>query len=226
MDKSNRLTAEEWDTRYKEKNIPWHREETDSPLREYLHSYLPPQQKILEIGPGLGVEAAYMAEKFCHHVTAIDISPQAIQDAIKKQGQTPLLDFKVLDFLHKEKNYLDEKAPFDAIFDRTCFHTFNSHQSRLNFAKRASQLLKDDGLWISYSGNSDSVIEYQYPQDFPLPPMLSFQEIFSSVQQYFFLLEAKRCPFIIKRGNLEKEFLAFATVWKKKKKKVPDVYPQ
>jgi cyclopropane fatty-acyl-phospholipid synthase-like methyltransferase len=97
-------------------------------LRDQLSAALeagafPPGASVLDIGCGHGAGAAWLAEKG-FKVTAVDISPAAIERSAKMYAAVPGLEFRVVDAC--EPGALD--GQFDVLLDSACFHALSRGQ--------------------------------------------------------------------------------------------------
>jgi methyl halide transferase len=72
--------------------------------------------------------------------------------------------------------------PFGFVFDRGCFHTFDSGKERKRFAKNVSANLVKDGLWLSLTGSADE------RREGPGPPQRTANDIVAAVESYFEIL--------------------------------------
>ncbi|MCG8376111.1 MAG: class I SAM-dependent methyltransferase, partial [Chlorobiales bacterium] len=70
-------------------------------------------------------------------------------------------------------------APFGFVFDRGCFHSFDSAEERRLFAENVGAHLGKGGLWLSLIANADA------PQRDPGPPRLSAAEIVFVIEPFF-----------------------------------------
>ncbi|MFC1489751.1 class I SAM-dependent methyltransferase [Candidatus Latescibacterota bacterium] len=134
--------------------------------------------KTLEIGCGTGDNALWLAERG-FQVTGVDLVDSAIQKAKEKSAESDVsCTFLTADFM-------DEKldgAPFDFIFDRGCFHSFDSLEERSRFALNAAVHLATGGLWLTIMGSADDP-----PRDTG-PPRRSAHDIMIAVEPNFEIL--------------------------------------
>jgi len=147
--------------------------------------------KALEIGCGTGSNAIWLAQNG-FDVTGIDFSPLAIEKAKEKSREKGVeILFFVKDFLKHE----GKSADVEFIFDRGCFHSFETKDDRNTFAKNASYHLKEQGCWFSLSGSADDL-----PRDTG-PPMRSALDIVTAVEPYFEILFLVSARFDSSREN-------------------------
>ena len=176
---------ERFEQRYESGQTPWELSRADHHLVEFVENHLPLNQKVMDIGCGTGSNARWLAEKG-HQVFGVDFSPRAIKLAIEKSsGNSNNVQYMVKDFLDPQMVGHD----FDFIFDRGCFHSFDSKQDRSTFAQNVSAHLKGNGRWLSILGNSDAP-----PRD-DGPPVRSAGQIVEAVEPFFELIYLKSDTF-------------------------------
>jgi SAM-dependent methyltransferase len=163
---------------YKNGYMPWAHSAVDYNLVEIVELYPIEPCKTLEIGCGTGTDAIWLAEQG-FEVTASDASEIAIGLAKEKLTNEKLkCSFQVLDFMSEEI----ENKPFDFVFDRGFFHSFDSEKKRKKFAKRVANNLTNDGFWLTLVGSNDR------PKTETGPPRLSALAIIAAAEPYFKLL--------------------------------------
>ena len=165
-----------FEARYKTGDTPWDHDTPDLNLTGMVEQGLIPQGKALDIGCGTGDNAIWLAR---HNfiATGCDISPTAIEKAEKKAVASNVdCSFIVIDFLNDKT----PNSPFNFVFDRGCFHSFDSHEKRKQFAENVTSLLEEGGLWLSLTGNADDQVTRKEG-----PPQLTAKELVSTVEPYF-----------------------------------------
>ena len=195
-----------WQERYQNGNTPWDLGRADSNLISMVLERPIKPYKALEIGCGMGANAIWLAQ---HNftVTAIDISEIAVQKAKKKAHEAGIkCDLFVADFL-KEKI---PNLPFEFVFDRGCFHSFDSEEERNQFADNVAQHLDKNGLWLSLIGNSDDA-----PRDGG-PPQLKAIEIVKATEPFFEILSLTSTYF---ESNRQPAPRAWSCLMRKRKMK-------
>ena len=141
--------------------------------------------KCLEIGCGTGNNAIWLARRG-FAVTGIDIVEYAVQRAREKSAaESVACEFIAADFL------VDDVAgmPFDFIFDRGCFHSFDTDQEREMFAQRVARHISAQGLWLSLTGSADD------PPRQMGPPRRSARDIVNAVEPYFEIISLNASRF-------------------------------
>ncbi len=174
-----------YQSRYESRNLPWDIGRPDKNLREILDSLATRHDNVLEIGCGTGDNAILMAERG-HRVTATEIAPGALELARSKARSRDVhVNFLLLDIMEQDIPGL----PFDLVFDRGCFHHFDTFKTRKRFASRVYHHLKREGLWLSLIGNADEQSKANGP------PRLSATDIVTAVEPFFEILLLKSSYF-------------------------------
>lgn len=177
--------------------MPWAHSNPDFNLIETIHEWKIAPCKTLEIGCGTGTDAIWLAEEN-FEVTGIDVSPIAIEFALanaKKVGAD--CHFRVKDFFSESLG----NAPFDLIFDRGYFHSFNSEKKRTKIARRIAKNLVEGGFWLSLNGSCDTA-----PRETG-PPMRSAKNIIDAAEPYFEILLLKTSVFGTEQENPAKNWV-------------------
>ena len=168
----------DWNERYITGDLPWDTGKHDFNLSEIVTKRHIQPCKALEVGCGTGSNVIWLSLQG-FSVTAVDITEIAIQLAIKKASEAGVkCKFYVRDFM-KQKIV---GAPFGFVFDRGCFHSFDSSIERSEYAKITHSYLKKDGLWLTLVGSADE------PYRDPGPPQRSARDITKAVEPYFQVL--------------------------------------
>ena len=177
------LDSGRWEKRYVDNDLPWDNGVPDLHLQAVVTHRELPKGRALEIGCGTGTNAIWLEEQGWD-VMGIDLSPTAIERARKKaQAAGARCEWAVLDFLPDPV----PGAPFDVVYDRGCFHTFQEERER--FTRHVSGLLKPGGVWHSLIGSTDGP-----PRDGG-PPRRSAQEVMTAVEPHFEVLELNAVSF-------------------------------
>jgi len=195
-----------FEKRYIDKDLPWDVKRRDFNLANLVEDGTITPCKVLEIGCGTGDNAIYLA-KNSFKVTACDASKTAISMARNKaQKEGASILFHYLDFLHEQV----PGEPFDFVFDRGCFHSFDLDKERSTYAKNTASLLRSDGLWLSLIGSADDVIRTTGP------PKRSAQNIVNAVEPFFEIQ-------FLKGSHFDSDQTPPAMIWVclMKKRKIP-----
>lgn len=170
-----------FEQRYQSGNTPWDTGRPDFNLRDILETYEIPGRRALEIGCGTGDNALFLASRG-FEVTATEIVETAMEAARSKACESGARCCFVLENI-LEKNI--EGAPFDFVFDRGCFHTFDTARDRTKFAQSVCRHLVPDGYWLSLIGNADE------KREGPGPPRRTALEIVEAVEPLFEIILLK-----------------------------------
>ena len=164
-----------FEIKYKKGNLPWNIERPDYNLVNTVEGEPIPVGTVLDVGCGTGDNALWLA-KNGFKVTGIDYSRTAIEMATSKSSEARVgVNFLTLDIL-KDKI---PGGPFSFVFDRGCFHSFDTKAERKIYSKNVSSLLMPGGLWLSLIGNfDDGRLDVG-------PPKRSAEEIAAGVEPYF-----------------------------------------
>jgi 2-polyprenyl-3-methyl-5-hydroxy-6-metoxy-1,4-benzoquinol methylase len=202
----------DWDIRYKKNDTPWENGLPQQEMQRLFMSYISPGETVLEIGCGLGTNALWLANAG-FKVSAIDLSPTAIEFAKNKSAQAGLaINFQIMDFLKDWRKL----SVFNVIYDCAVFHVFQAQQ-RQEFVEHVASICSTNGHWINISCSKDQSDMIMRTTGVKSPPYLTAQEIVSDIEPYFELIEMHRCYFPINRGIQGKaEFCAWGSVFRKR----------
>lgn len=133
-----------WETLYEGDEIerlPWFFRELDPDLAAALdrHGVRAPA-RVLDQGTGPGTQAIALAKRG-YAVTASDIAPAALAYASTKAAEAGV----TVRFVRDDVLATELTGPFDAIFDRGCFHVL-SPESRSAYAAAMHRLLAPGGF--------------------------------------------------------------------------------
>ncbi len=171
--------------RYKSGDTPWDAGRADFNLIEVVTQKPVAACKALDIGSGTGDNSIWLAQNG-FDVIGTDTSEIALRKAKEKASKANVeCNFVLADFL---KDRI-EGAPFGFVFDRGCFHSFDSEDDRRLFANNVAALLQQDGLWLSLAGNAD-----EHRQG-PGPPQLTARDIVAAAEPYFEILSLQSTRF-------------------------------
>jgi methyl halide transferase len=147
--------------------IPWESNCPDINLVKYLEKASP--NEAIDVGCGSGINSNYIYEKGIN-VIGIDISTTALGLAKERY---PNVQFETGDVL-----CLKIEKKFDFVFDKGCFHVFNNKEEREMFAKSVSNLLTENGVWLSIIGSAEALHTQENP------PKRTLKEIVESIEPY------------------------------------------
>jgi SAM-dependent methyltransferase len=191
------MTVEErYRERYKSEDTPWDVGRPDFNLIDVVTKKPVPSCKVLDIGCGTGDNSIWLAQNR-FQVTGTDTSDIALRKAKEKASKANVeCRFILVDFL---KNKI-EGAPFAFVFDRGCFHSFDSENDRRRFARNVAAHLQEAGLWLTLVGNADELRRR------PGPPQRTAADIVLAVEPYFEILSLTSTHFGSNRQNPPRAF--------------------
>lgn len=151
----------EWDWVYRQAKAggpdatpgKWHLAEVSSHVRDAFDmGWFVPGQRVLDIGCGLGENAAWLAENDCR-VMGIDFSDSAIEQARLKYEYAQGLEFSVADCTQS----LTSLGSYDSALDRGCLQGLPPHQWKYWF-QNVHRVLQPSGrvlLLMAIKGRTD-----------------------------------------------------------------------
>jgi SAM-dependent methyltransferase len=180
-----------WNDRYASgEPLPWDTGEPEPMLVEMIESRVIAPGRTLEVGCGTGTNAIYLAQHG-FEVVGIDISPLAIENARAKAHRR--CHFETIDFLSEAAS----GGPFQFVFDRGCFHTFDEERECARFARRVAEALVEDGVWLSLIGSTEGP-----PRDVG-PPRRSAREIMNAIEPSMEILQLRAGAFSVNETPLK-----------------------
>ncbi len=143
------------------------------------------------MGCGTGTDAIWLASQN-FDVTACDVTDIAINIAKSNLADNITnCHFQVLDCL----NDAIPGSPFEFIFERGYFHSYDTKKDRRKLAKKIAGSLQPNGMWLSISGSFDA------PERETGPPRLRAKDIIDGVEDHFKILSLIATQF----GNDEED---------------------
>ncbi len=195
----------DWDSRFKDGDTPWEEDGPCPGLARIASEYLQPGSSLMEVGCGLGTNAIWLAQQG-FSVTATDISSEAIQLARSRMPiKSPSLEFEVVNFID---DTIDQR--YDVLFDKGCLHSFNTDHGLEAFVEKASSILEPGSIWVSISGNADTLEDLDERREFGFP-RLSATKVVSLVEPYFEVLEIRSSKF-----GLKNDFKSWECVFRRR----------
>ena len=169
------MVTRDWEKRYRTGDLPWDVGSVDPHLQHAIEEYRIAPCRVLEIGLGTGTNAIWLVgQGFA--VTGIDVAPTAIAMAREKIERAGVSVEMV------RGNILQADipgGPFGFVYDRGCFHTFDTREDREALANTVAKYLGADGMWFSMIGSSDG------PPRGVGPPRRSAADIVKAVESLF-----------------------------------------
>ncbi|MGC1401486.1 MAG: class I SAM-dependent methyltransferase [Thermodesulfobacteriota bacterium] len=194
---------EQYKERYKANFTPWDIGRPDFNLVEMVNKRPIEKGKALDVGCGSGHNSIWLAQNE-FTVTGVDVSEIALQKAKENASSENIkCTFLLLDFFEKDV----PRFPFNFIFDRGCFHSYDSDNERRKFAERVAHHLDKAGLWLSLVGSGDEPLER------PGPPKRSARDIVVAVEPLFEILSITASYF---DSNVQNPPKAWACLMKKR----------
>ncbi|MCT4602594.1 MAG: class I SAM-dependent methyltransferase [Marinifilum sp.] len=172
--------------------IPWKREASPNVLIHSIEKLITKPSHLLDLGCGLGNDAAYFASKG-HKITGIDSSETAILHAKQLFKEKNLagnfLELDLCKLLALPKHTYDMAYDFEVLH-----HIFPSNRD--TYAKNVSNLLKSQAYYLSicFSEKDENFGGEGKFRDTPIGTKLYFsskEEIEELMSKYFNILEIK-----------------------------------
>lgn len=140
-----------WNESYALEQLPWDTGEAEPLLVDFIRSRGTTEGPALEIGAGTGTNTIWLAEHG-FDVLGVDVAPLAVDRAEAKiKGRDLRCRFRVWDILAAPP----PGGPFQFVFDRGCFHVFDTAEDRARFASQVAAVLAPGGCWLSLIGSTE-----------------------------------------------------------------------
>lgn len=176
----------DWNDSYSSGEVPWDTGKPDELLVGTVRNGTIPPGRVLEVGCGTGTNAIWLASQG-FTVLGIDVASLAIEKARKKASEAGAdCRFEVLDLL---KDGVISGGPYDFVFDRGCFHIFDSAEERRRFAQRVEAQLKPGGHWLSLIGSTEG------PEREWGPPRRSARDVADALEPALEILQLRSAAF-------------------------------
>ena len=173
-----------WDERYATGDTPWETGQPSSELQRVVAEVPIYPGRALELGCGTGANAVWLAQQG-FDVTALDLSPRAIERAQKRADQAGArVRFLVADVL---RPMTEVAGLFDFFFDRGCYHVVR-RESVAGYLETLRQLTRPGTLGLVLAGNA------REPHD-PGPPVVSEAEIRAELGSLFDIVHLREFRF-------------------------------
>ena len=144
------MLSDNFNRRYKDRDVPWSFREPPAELVELISSGKVKPCKTLEVGCGEGWYSIFLANAG-FDITGIDFSEEAI-DAAKINAEKASANCNFLVMNWKELPEMNHK--FDFILDWRFLHEILNEEERKEYVKIIASLLKSDGKYL-----------YEYPKE-------------------------------------------------------------
>ena len=172
------LSANAWDSRYKNDDIGWDLGEVSTPLKTYFDQLENKDLKILIPGGGNAHEAEYLFKNGFKNVFVIDLSKTAIDNIQHRIPDFPASQLILGDFFDLENE-------FDLILEQTFLCALNPNL-REKYASKMHQLLKPKGKLVG--------VMFNVPLNNDRPPFGgNKKEYLSYFEPHFKILKMEAC---------------------------------
>ena len=202
-------TAEDWDKRYQEDEIPWDTHRVSPHLMEVFHdvpfAFSDRCPKTWDIGCGTGMNARWLAAMDTEAIGS-DISQAAIDMAASREV---IIDQGSVEYVCNDilKSLPVEQESIDFAFDRGCFHMFD-REDRETFVEQIAKGIRPNGWWLSLCGNAD-----EDRGDKMGPPQLRAGYIIDAVEPWFEVYRMSRIELEDRDGET---FLGWSVVMRRR----------
>lgn len=149
----------DWNEHYRTGHTPW---DSGIPSRELVRVLQEEQIapcRAVELGCGTGTNAIFLAQQG-FEVTAIDLSPRALEPAIRRAEEADVeINFLQGDLCRFETSL----EPFDFVFDRGCYHSVKKPDLP-GFLETVRRLTRPGSRWLALTGNANEQTEFGPPR--------------------------------------------------------------
>lgn len=170
--------------------LPWDTGTPDPQLVEMIDSHAVTPGRALEIGCGTGTNAIFLAQRG-FEVLGVDISEVAIEKA-RAKARGPCR-FEVADFLAA----VPAGGPFEFVFDRGCFHVFDTEREQALFARNVAAVLGERGLWLSLIGSTEGAPREEGP------PRRSARDVMNAIEPSLEVVQLRSSEFTVHEERLK-----------------------
>lgn len=148
-----------WNQRYESGSTPWDSGLPSAELRRIVDESKIQPCRVLELGCGTGTNAILLAQ-LGFEVTAVDLSPLAIEQAIAKAEEAGVnVDWNCDDVCSIDQP--DE--PFPLVFDRGCFHCIRRDVAVEAILQTLERVTATGSRLIVFTGNANEKREHGPP---------------------------------------------------------------
>jgi len=194
MMKTNKLNQNYWENNYINNKTGWNIGYVSPPIENYFNQINDKGISILIPGAGNAYEAEFLFGKGFKNVTVLDIAKQPLQNLQKRIPPFPKKQLI-------QGNFFDHHTKYDIIIEQTFFCALNP-ESRISYAKKMSELLKDNGKLIG--------VLFNFPLTDVGPPYGgSLDEYKKTFSKYFQIKILETCYNSIKPRQGRELFIIF-----------------
>lgn len=173
----------DWDSFYQSGAAPWETKDPSSELRRVIAEEKLQPCRTIELGCGTGINAVWLAQQG-FEVTAVDISPRAIEKARRRAVEAGVkIRFAVADVLDL-KEVSDTYAFF---FDRGCYHVVREFDVHA-YLRTLRQLTVPGSLGLVIAGNARETYEDG-------PPVVTEEELRAELPLVFEIIQLREFYF-------------------------------
>lgn len=151
--------TEDWNQRYEAGNTPWDSGLPSAELRRIIEEEKIEPCRVLELGCGTGTNAILLAQ-FGFEVTAVDLSPFAIEQAVAKANDSNV----EVSWICGDVCSIDTPdEPFPLVFDRGCFHCIRRDIGVSAILETLERATAARSRLIVFTGNANEKREHGPP---------------------------------------------------------------
>lgn len=151
--------TQHWNQRYKTGSTPWDSGLPSAELRRVIEESDIQPCRVLELGCGTGTNAILLAQ-LGFKVTAVDLSPLAIDEAMAK---AVLAEVEVSWICGDVCSFDQPDDPFPLVFDRGCFHCIRRDVSADLILETLERVTATGSQFIVFTGNANEQREHGPP---------------------------------------------------------------
>ena len=167
----------DWDSYYQSGAAPWETKHPSTELQRVIAEEKLQPCRTIELGCGTGINAVWLAQQG-FDVTAVDISPRAIEKARRRAAEAGVqIRFAVADVLDL-KEVSDTYAFF---FDRGCYHVVREFDVQA-YLRTLRQLTVPGSLGLVIAGNARETYEDG-------PPVVTEEELRGELPPVFEIVQ-------------------------------------
>ncbi|HEY7154901.1 MAG TPA: class I SAM-dependent methyltransferase [Gemmataceae bacterium] len=173
-----------WNERYETGDTPWETGQSSSELQRVVDEATIRPCRALEMGCGTGASAVWLAQQG-FDVTALDLSPLAIERARQRAGEAGVsVRFLVADVLNPPPELA---GPFDFFFDRGCYHVVR-RENVTAYLETLRRLTCSGTLGLVLAGNAREPHE-------PGPPVVTEEQVRNELGSLFEIVQLREFRF-------------------------------
>jgi SAM-dependent methyltransferase len=173
----------DWDSYYQSGAAPWETKYPSTELRRVIAEEKLQPCRTIELGCGTGINAVWLAQQG-FEVTAVDISPRAIEKARERAAAAGVkIRFAVADVLDLK----EVSEPYAFFFDRGCYHVVREFDVQA-YLRTLRQLTVPGSLGLVLTGNARETYEDG-------PPIVTEEELRAELPPVFEIIQLREFYF-------------------------------